>query len=98
MATRGVDHADTVLTHGLLGVALARVGRQDDALATFRAAVPRIIAIPVEDVSANQLRLIRVIVAGYGRLLDERRATRHADGTPDGAEEMFLLAHQIHVR
>jgi molybdenum ABC transporter molybdate-binding protein len=92
----GENHLETAMARGYYGVALARAGRDSEALQQFKAAIPMLIAIPREsDESATSMmqrdQRAKFIIENYISLL-----ARNAQDKPgEVALETFRLADLI---
>ena len=92
----GERHVETALARGVLGMALARVGRKAEALAAFHSAAPQLI-VPAGQASdddavaaATREQRIRAVIETYMALL--------AGGGPDAVAESFRMAEAIRGR
>ena len=96
----GDQHVDTALSHGLLGIGLAKAKREDDALREFKLAVPILMAQSHETddddptVSAARDQRTRVVVEAYVALLARMGS---ASGV-DAAGETFRLIDTVRGR
>ena len=96
-ARLGEQHVDTALSHGLLGIGLARANRDAEALREFKLAVPILMAQSHETddddptVSAAREQRTQVVVESYVGLLARMGA---ASGI-DAAAESFRLIDTI---
>jgi CHAT domain-containing protein len=93
----GEKHFDTAVARGTLALGLARSGREAEALAEFRAAVPMLISSSRESANdedttiaaARNIRLQTIVEAYIGLLSRVQR------GEQDAAIETFVLADSI---
>jgi CHAT domain-containing protein len=91
----GADNFQTSVCRGYLGWALAAAGRREDALAAFRAALPALLAGSDDDPASENIRVIRVIILQYLRLLDETRTAAASPGGGAAAAEGFAAADAL---
>jgi CHAT domain-containing protein/tetratricopeptide (TPR) repeat protein len=93
----GDKHIDTALSRGLLGIGLAKSGRDADALREFRLAMPILLSRSRETddedatLAAAREQRAQIVIESYVALLAR---TGHADGL-DPAIESFPLADAV---
>jgi CHAT domain-containing protein len=92
----GDKHIDTALSRGLLGIGLAKSGRDADALREFRLAMPILLSRSRETdddatLAAAREQRAQIVIESYIALLARRG---HADGL-DPAIESFPLADAV---
>jgi CHAT domain-containing protein len=93
-ARLGADNFHTAVCRAGLASALASGGRTKEALAEFQEAVPILIANANDDPASNDVRVIRVMVDRYLRLLDELKGGAAAPRDRDLAADSFIVANE----
>jgi len=82
----------TANCRGYLGIALSAAGRDKEALAAFRTAIPVLVAEAGDDPASIEVRDVQIILRSYLKLLDRIRGSVLEPKRGDAATEAFAIA------